>query len=223
MHRLRRDGVALAYEEAGSGAPPILLVHSLASDHSCFAPQFEHFRRGHRTVAVDLRGHGQSGKPRQAYTIAVLADDLAWLCYELGLYRPVVLGHGLGAMVALDLAARYPDLPIGIVAVTPAPSSSATPLALPQHVAAPLLRSISSWDRAAATPACAVPVLLIALGANEVTPDDRREMGPHPPAWLGDDDSRDGEMTVPVEVNPLVDAFVSGRATRASPDPRLPT
>ncbi len=226
--RLRRDGVALAYVEAGSGAPPILLVHDLGSDHTCFTPQFEHFRRGHRVVAVDLRGHGQSGKPRQAYTIAVLADDLAWLSYELGLYRPVVLGHGLGAVVALDLAARYPDLPAAIVAVEPAPSSSVGAPTLTRHVVAPLSRSISSQDRAATT-ACDVPTLLIPLGARdplgtrERASDSRREDRFPPSAQLGEDDLRDGEMTVSVEVNRLVDAFLTGRATRASPDQRLPT
>ena len=65
MQKLIRDGVALAYEEAGSGDPPLLLVHCWCCDHSYFQPQFEHFQRDHRVVAVDLRGHGASDKPVQ--------------------------------------------------------------------------------------------------------------------------------------------------------------
>lgn len=115
MDQLTRDGVTLFYQDVGKGAPPLLLVHGLGGDHTCLAPQLEHFRRHHRVVAVDLRGHGQSDKPRQDYTIAGYADDLVWLCYELGVYRPVVVGHGLGGMVALATAASHPDLPAGVV------------------------------------------------------------------------------------------------------------
>ena len=78
MRSLPRDGVALFYEEAVGDDPPVLLVHGIACDHTIFAPQFEHFaRRGHRVVGVDLRGHGQSDKPHQGYTMQLLAGDLA--------------------------------------------------------------------------------------------------------------------------------------------------
>jgi pimeloyl-ACP methyl ester carboxylesterase len=115
MQQLKRNGIALFYEEAGKGAPPILLVHSLAGDHTFMTPQFEHFRCTHRVVSVDLRGHGQSEKPQQEYTITGFADDLAWLCQELGLYKPGVIGHSMGGTIVLDLAARYPDVPAAIV------------------------------------------------------------------------------------------------------------
>ena len=108
MQQLVRDGVALHYQEAGSGAPPVLLVHGWTHDHTYLAPQFERLRSSHRVVAVDLRGHGRSDKPDQDYTMAGFADDLAWLTRELGLHRPVVIGHSMGGVVALDLAARYP-------------------------------------------------------------------------------------------------------------------
>lgn len=116
MQQLKRNGIALCYEEAGKGTPPIALVHGLAGDHTFMTPQFEHFRLDHRVVSVDLRGHGQS-EPQQEYTIAGFADDLAWLCNELGVYKPVLIGHSLGGMITLDLAARYPDVPAAVVAL----------------------------------------------------------------------------------------------------------
>lgn len=118
MQKLNRDGVMLAYEEAGNGAPPILFVHGFGGDHSHFAPQFDYFRRSHRVVAVDRRGHGQSDKPEQAYTIAAFADDLAWMCRELGLYKPVVVVHSMGA-IGLELAARFPELPGALILLDP--------------------------------------------------------------------------------------------------------
>jgi pimeloyl-ACP methyl ester carboxylesterase len=117
VERLRRDGVALAYAEAGSGAPPLLLVHCWCGDHTHLAPQFDYFGRTHRVVAVDLRGHGASDKPMQEYTVAGFADDLAWLCDQLGVVKPVVLGHSMGGNVAFELARRHPDLPAAVVAL----------------------------------------------------------------------------------------------------------
>ena len=123
MRRLDRDGVTLCYEESGRGAPSLLFAHGWCCDHTHFAPLVAHYGRRHRVVAVDLRGHGASDKPEQDYTVEGFADDLAWLCDRLALVRPVVVGHSLGGVVALDLAARYPDLPAAIVLL----DSSAVP------------------------------------------------------------------------------------------------
>lgn len=117
MQTLSRDGVALAYEEAGQGSPPMLFVHGWACNHTHFQAQVAHFSRAHRTIAVDLRGHGQSDSPRQEYSMAGFVDDLAWLCQQLGVARPVVVGHSMGGVIALKLAAHYPELPSAIVMI----------------------------------------------------------------------------------------------------------
>jgi pimeloyl-ACP methyl ester carboxylesterase len=74
------------------------------------APQFEHFSAAHRTVTVDLRGHGRSDCPLQEYRIGSFADDLAWVLRELGLERPVCIGHSMGGAIVLELAAHQPHL-----------------------------------------------------------------------------------------------------------------
>src|SRR3954453_7786468 len=117
MQRLTRDGVVLAYEEAGRGDPPILLVHCWTCDHTFMAPQFRHFGASHRVISVDLRGHGESDKPQQAYTVAGFADDLAWLCGQLGVERPVVVGHSMGGNVALEVARSYPQLARAVIMI----------------------------------------------------------------------------------------------------------
>jgi pimeloyl-ACP methyl ester carboxylesterase len=126
LKKLNRDGVALVYEEVGAGDPPLLLVHCWCGDHTFFARQVDHFARAHRVVAVDLRGHGASDKPRQEYTLDGFVDDLVWLGGQLGLAKPVIVGHSMGGNVALELAARHPDLPAAIVLVDSAvvPSSA---------------------------------------------------------------------------------------------------
>jgi pimeloyl-ACP methyl ester carboxylesterase len=117
MQTLSRDGVRLAYTESGSGDPPMLLVHGWSCDHTYFAPQFAHFSTNHRVVAVDLRGHGESDKPVQEYSMAGFAADLRWLCEQLGLERPVVVGHSMGGVIAFEMAARYPEHVGAVVAV----------------------------------------------------------------------------------------------------------
>jgi pimeloyl-ACP methyl ester carboxylesterase len=47
----------------------------------------------------------------------LLSEDLAWMCEQIGLQKPVVIGHSLGGVVVLALAMRYPDLPLAIVLV----------------------------------------------------------------------------------------------------------
>jgi pimeloyl-ACP methyl ester carboxylesterase len=126
MQRLIRDGVALAYEERGSG-PAMLLVHGWACDHTYLEPQAERFSRDRRVVSVDLRGHGASDKPQQDYTIGGFAEDMVWLCAELGLRSPVVVGHSMGGLIGYELAARFPDLPAAIVALD-------SPMVMPQRL-----------------------------------------------------------------------------------------
>jgi len=117
MQFLKKDGVALAFEDNRSNLPPILFVHGWGCDHTALAPQAEFFRRSHRVVSVDLRGHGESDAPHQDYTMAAFADDLAWLCSELALVKPIVVGHSMGGNATLELAARYPELPASILLI----------------------------------------------------------------------------------------------------------
>jgi pimeloyl-ACP methyl ester carboxylesterase len=99
---------------------PIVFVHGWCCDHRYFAPQYGHFAARHHVVAVDQRGFGASDKPQQKYTIEGFADDLAWLCRELGLTKPAIVGHSMGGAIALATAARHPDLPRAIALCDPA-------------------------------------------------------------------------------------------------------
>lgn len=126
---LVRDGVTLCYQEAGTSAAPIVFVHGWCCDHTYFAPQAGHFSARHRVVSVDQRGFGRSDKPMQEYTIEGFADDLAWLCGELGIARPALVGHSMGGAVALAAAARHPRLARAIVLCDPAVVTPPAPAA----------------------------------------------------------------------------------------------
>ena len=119
MPHLTRDGVRLAYDEAGSG-PVMVFIHGWTCDRSHFAPQVAHFASRYRCISVDLRGHGESDKPEQAYTMGGFADDVAWMCGELGVARAVIAGHSMGGTVALELASSRPELWEALVMLDPA-------------------------------------------------------------------------------------------------------
>jgi pimeloyl-ACP methyl ester carboxylesterase len=67
-------------------------------------------------VALDLKGHGASD-PAPPYDIASFADDVAWLARGLRLDRPVVVGHSMGGMIAVEAAAAYPEVFVAAVAL----------------------------------------------------------------------------------------------------------
>lgn len=89
---------------------------------------------------MDLRGHGQSDKPQQDYTMALFAEDLAWLCGQLKLTKPVMIGHSMGGVIALEMAARFPELPAAIVVLD-------SPIVPPQSLRdalAPLMEALTT-------------------------------------------------------------------------------
>jgi pimeloyl-ACP methyl ester carboxylesterase len=114
-------GVSLHFVRDGDGDPPIVFVHGWCCDHDFFQPQFDHFKARHRVVAVDLRGCGESDRPDGGYDVPTLTDDVAALCSDLGLERSVIVGHSLGGMIAIDMAARHPSLVGAVIAVDPGP------------------------------------------------------------------------------------------------------
>jgi pimeloyl-ACP methyl ester carboxylesterase len=116
-------GLRLAYDAAGAGDPPMIFIHGWCCDRSYFAPQFEHFASGHAVVAMDLRGHGESGRPAArpgGYAMDVMADDVLSVAAAADFDRPVPVGHSLGALIGLSCAARAGVIR-ALVMVDPAP------------------------------------------------------------------------------------------------------
>ncbi|MBP7564931.1 MAG: alpha/beta fold hydrolase [Burkholderiaceae bacterium] len=105
----------------GSG-PTVLLLHGLAGGHLAFAPQVETLAAaGWRAVAWDMPGYGRSA-PTEPYTLKALADSCIALIDALRCGTVMVVGQGLGGMVALEVLARRPELIDRLVlsGVTPA-------------------------------------------------------------------------------------------------------
>src|SRR5687767_7651858 len=110
MSSAQRDDLSLYYQQEGSGDPPLVFVHGWCCNHTFFQLQFDHFKASHAVTTLDLRGCGSSDRPRDGYDIPTLADDVAWLCGALKILKPIIVGHSLGGMIGIELAARSPTL-----------------------------------------------------------------------------------------------------------------
>ena len=100
------DGVALAYDDVGSG-DPIVLVHGITDRRDDWRPIVDRLSATHRCVTLDLRGHGESGDADD-YSALAMATDVVAVVDALALDRPMLIGHSLGAMVATAAALRAP-------------------------------------------------------------------------------------------------------------------
>ena len=101
------DGGRVAYRAWGkSGDPVAVLVHGGAAHAGWWDHVAPHLAAGHRVIAVDLSGHGDSGH-RQAYSLDDWADEVMAVAGAESDQPPVLLGHSMGGFVALTAAQRY--------------------------------------------------------------------------------------------------------------------
>ena len=116
------DGRRIAYQHTEGSRRPLVFVHGWTCARWAFAPQLAYFgARGHELVALDLPGHGDSDPIGGPIGVDVLAAAVQGVMEATGTVGAVVIGHSLGGMTALALAAASPATVHAVVAVDPAP------------------------------------------------------------------------------------------------------
>lgn len=112
-HRAAVNGVTLHYIENGPlDAPALILLHGFPQSWLIWRAVMPALDQRYHTIAVDLRGYGESDKPPgiEGYDKRTMAADIHALVEQLGLQRPLLLiGHDRGARVARRYALDYPD------------------------------------------------------------------------------------------------------------------
>ena len=101
------DGGRLHVVERGRGRP-LVLLHGIVLGSALWVHQLDDLAATHRVLAVDLRGHGQSLPGSGPPGIPTLAADVAAVLAALEVEDAIVVGHSMGGMVALQLAADLP-------------------------------------------------------------------------------------------------------------------
>lgn len=113
------NGLKLHYYRTGGDKPPLVLAHGITDDGLCWLSVAEALADRFDVVMVDARGHGKSDAPEDGYTLRNLGSELAGLVMALGLQKPVVLGHSMGAVTTLVLAGLFPEMPRAIMLEDP--------------------------------------------------------------------------------------------------------
>lgn len=109
----RKLANGITVREAGQGSP-VLLLHGIGADSRLWCFQMEALAARHRVVAWDMPGFGQS-RPLAEMTFAALVTRLHELIAEMALHRPILVGHSMGGMIALDYATKHPQSPAALV------------------------------------------------------------------------------------------------------------
>ena len=120
LTRLRVNGVDLHYLEIGKGVP-VIFVHGGLDDYRMWDAQLEPFSQQYHVIAYSRRYNYPNNNPRirPDHSSIVEADDLAALIKELKLGPAHIVGHSYGALTALFLAVRYPELVRTLVLAEP--------------------------------------------------------------------------------------------------------
>ena len=117
-------GVRIRYVEQGSGVP-IVLMHGMTGTldrHFIANGVFANLAKDYRVIAMDLRGHGKSGKPHDASAYGVeMAHDVGRLLDHLKIQRAHIAGYSLGAFVAARFAVLQPRRPISVIYIASLP------------------------------------------------------------------------------------------------------
>lgn len=102
-------GAEIHYRDSGEGEQVLVWGHGFLVSSRCYADVIGRLP-GHRSIAVDFRGHGRSAAAAEDATLAQIADDIAAILRQIGVRSIVYIGHSTGNAVGMRLAAKYPGL-----------------------------------------------------------------------------------------------------------------
>ena len=98
---------------------PLVLAHGFTDDGLCWTPVAEALETEYDVVMLDARCHGQSEAPDVPFGLPDQVEDLAGAIAALGLEKPLILGHSMGAITTLALAGIHPGLPRAVLLEDP--------------------------------------------------------------------------------------------------------
>lgn len=107
MPKARVNDINIYYEVHGTGEP-LVLISGLAARGESFSYQLPALAEHFQTIIFDNRGVGETDQPRQAYSLAQMADDTAGLLNALNIASAHVYGVSMGGMIAQELILKHP-------------------------------------------------------------------------------------------------------------------
>jgi sigma-B regulation protein RsbQ len=111
------ERVSINYEIHGDQDTTLVFIHDWNLNLTYWNDQVNRFKSKYRILNLDLAGHGNSGKDRAQWTTESFARDITNILEKESINNAVLVGHALGADVALKVHAAMPQRVIGIVAI----------------------------------------------------------------------------------------------------------
>lgn len=107
--------IQLFYTDRVNGSQPLVLLHGTTGWGESFDPLVPWLEKGHRLLIPDLRGHGRSDHVNDGYRVVDFSKDIIALLEQLLEEPTILLGHSLGGLVAIAVAATRPELVSGVI------------------------------------------------------------------------------------------------------------
>lgn len=134
------DGTQIHYTRTGGNNPPILLLHGVQVDGLSWLRTAQALESTYDVIMPDFRGHGQTAGLEHGVTADLLVNDMIAVIRALGLEKPCVVGHSMGADIAGRLAAVHPLR--AVVLVDPALRNFAGAIAMDSDTPPPWMQSL---------------------------------------------------------------------------------
>ncbi|MEO8773374.1 MAG: alpha/beta hydrolase [Gelidibacter sp.] len=120
MSKIHVNDIELDYEDYGSGKV-LLMLHGLGSTKKDWDLQVPFFSKRYRVITLDLRGHGESSKPSDAYGVELMTEDVKTFLDQLKIKKATLIGFSMGGAVAFQMASSYPEYTDNLVIVNSGP------------------------------------------------------------------------------------------------------
>ena len=114
---LAQDSVSIAYDVRGDGKTTLVFLHGWCSNREFWKEQLDEMAKQYQVVALDLPGHGNSGRNREEWSITSFAGDVKTVVESLDIRQVVLIGHSMGGLVALEAARLLPEHVIGVIGI----------------------------------------------------------------------------------------------------------
>ena len=111
---VKSNGLKIHYYRTGGDKPKVIFNHGAGDDGLCWTHVVKELENDYDVIMIDARGHGKTSSGKGDYSTAQRVADLAGVIQALGLDRPVVGGHSMGADTSMNFAATHPELTRGV-------------------------------------------------------------------------------------------------------------
>jgi pimeloyl-ACP methyl ester carboxylesterase len=112
--KVKAGEIEINYELIGQGVC-VIFIHGFGDNLAMWYQQVPVFVKQFRVLTYDVRGHGKTETPGDAFSMGIFADDLYNLQRALGIQKACIVGYSMGGRIGLQFALKHPEMTTGLV------------------------------------------------------------------------------------------------------------